>query len=685
MSHTGLRQGLAASAVAALTITGLATAPTAHADPSGPAAVLVSLSSGIASTKTDSEISATYPIRLVAARLDPGAVITFEANADPQAGDAAAGWTDIGQNNVQDEGDFLVTSWNGGLVNAGDLVGKRVSVRVVSTLPGQDPTYSTRHDVAVTGEASPADSVSFTGFSGGVFTQPYDSSQRTQQLVGLTGNTTATSGQVELSQWRQDDGTFHGLTDAAVSPADLKVSAVNNFTYVDGGRFDAAVELSAFDATIGDRVAVRAALAGGGSSDEVDTGVLYEQTIQSLGVLSNKTVTTSEGTSITLSVTDVQGYGVAGAEVRLGDGSLVGYTDGAGRIRHVQPNSTTATYYVNTTDVDEYEASTDRALENYETPAYTPEAAGVELLLADGKVFDDQEYAAGDIALQVVDQEGEPFPGVRDLEYRLYPTGGQAPGDTTVSTNASGRAVVPFNPAAASDGALTLQHTDGDDLEDFRRHTIVAGDSTLRLSPGAGTAATGGQVAYAGSLRVGEWPVAGRAIALNYVRGVEMVPGKDADAGILLGGARKLTGSATTSEAGTFTVTVADAVEPVAASEIGALRAEAKAAKETGTATVRFGSGKKGTAKIKLTGSSKGAKPDRLVVTGPASVAGERVRLFTKVGRKWKAVKTVVLDGRGRRTVTVKDTNGAASTTYRAQLLPSKRVQGSTSGTKKLR
>ncbi|WP_193613019.1 hypothetical protein [Nocardioides lijunqiniae] len=684
MSHMGIRQGLAASAVAALTITGLAMTPAAQAAPGDPGAVLLSLSSGIASTKTDSELAtSSYPIQLVAARLEPAATIAFEVNADPRAGDAAPGWTDISVNNVQDEGDFAVTQWDGGLASPGDLVGTRVSVRVVSTLPSQDPTYSTRHDVAVTGEASPADSVSFTGFNGGVFTQPYDSSQRTQQLVGLTGTTTATSGQVELSQWRRADGTFHGLTDAAVSPQDLKVSATNNLTFVDGGRFDGAVELSAFDATLGDRVAVRAALAGGRSSDEVDTAQLYEQTIQSFGVLSDKSVTTSQGTSITLSVTDQKGSGVAGVEVRLGDGSLVGYTDGGGRIRHLQPNSSTATYYVNTTDVDEYETSTDYQLQ-IDAPAYTPAASGVELVLADGKVFDDQEYAAGDIALQIVDQEGEPFPGVRDLEYRLYPTGGQAPSDTTVTTNASGRAVLPFDPAGP-DGAWTLVHTDGDGLWERRRHTLVAGDSTLRLTPAAGAASSGGQVAYAGSLRVGEWPVSGRAISLGYTRGVELVPGKDADAGILAGGARKLTGSVTTSKAGAFAVTVADAAEAGAPSETGALRAEAKAAKETVTAKATFGSGKKGTAKIRLTGSSKGAKPDRLVVTGPASVAGERVRLSVKVGRKWKAVKTIVLDKRGRRTVTVKDSNGAATTTYRAQLLPSKRVQGSTSGVKKLR
>ncbi len=659
--------------------------PAAQAAPGDPGAVLLSLSSGIASTKTDSELSTpSYPIRLVAARLEPAATIAFEVNADPRAGDAAAGWTDISVNNVQNEGDFAVTQWDGGLASPGDLVGTRVSVRVVSTLPGQDPTYSTRRDVAVTGEASPADSVSFTGFTGGVFTQPYDSSQRTQQLVGLTGTTTATDGQVELSQWRRADGTFHGLTDAAIAPQDLKVSASNNVTFVDGGRFDGTVELSAFDATLGDRVAVRAALAGGGSSDEVDTAELYEQSIQSLVVLTDKSVTTSQGTSITLSVTDQRSSGVAGAEVRQGDGSLVGYTDGAGRIRHLQPNSSTATYYVNTTDVDEFEVSTDYDTESYETPAYTPAASGVELVVADGKVFDDQEYAAGDIALQVVDQEGKPFPGVRDLEYRLYPIGGQAPADTSVTTNAAGRAVLPFNPASP-DGAYALVHTDGEDLDELRRHTVVAGDSTLRLTPAAGTAASGGQVSYAGSLRVGEWPVSGRAIALSYARGPELVPGKDADAGILAGGARKVTGSVTTSKAGAFTVTVADAAEAGAPSEMGALRAEAKAAKETATAKATFGSGKKGTARIKLTGASKGAKPDRLVVTGPASVAGERVRLSVKVGRKWKAVKTIVLDARGRRTVTVKDGNGAATTTYRAQLLPSKRVQGSTSGVKKLR
>jgi hypothetical protein len=661
--------------VGALAITGLTLiAPPAQAVESS-AVRLISQRSGVASTKPDGGGSAIGGIRLTAARLDPTAEVTFAVNPDPKAGDASSGWVTVGEADMANP-DFGTYDWSGEL-NGTSLAGSRVALRAASVVGSAAPTYSTVNDVLVAGPTSPAESVRIESFNGGYFVQPYADAGRTQSLVAVSGHTSATDGTVALTPWRTGAAAYGGRVDAAVSPDDLKVESAagpgGESVYTEGGEFQAALPLAAFDAQAGDSIAVRAER----DSDEVAAAQLLDQEIGAISVESMMTTTT--GTVVELVVTDTGSFPVAGAEVRRSDdGAVLGYTDGAGIVRTVQPNNSSATYYVNTTDADAFQDGTDFATDTVNAPAYAAEAVGVRARLADGRAFDDDEYAAGDVALQVVDQEGKPFPGVRDLTYTLYRTGSAEPAATTVTTDASGRAVVPFDTAGA-DGHWTMDYAG---VGDVRRTTFVAGDATLALTPGAGAAASGGTIAYAGRLAVGEWPLTGRAIGLAYARGTELVPGAGADAG--LGAGRATSGSTTTAADGGFAVTVVDPAESGRPTEGGGrLTATAAAAKETASAGAAFGTGK-GTVRLKLAGSSKGAAADRLVVTGPAAVAGEKVRLLAKVGKKWKGVATARLGKKGDVTVTVKDRNGRARTTYVVRLLASARTATSTSKTAKL-
>jgi hypothetical protein len=669
-----LTRGLAASAVGALAITGLTVAP-AHAV--GPDATFISIfnASHRASTRVDGDAMGTRANSAITLTgivdMTDSPEISFEYNTNPAADGGSSGWTST-MASITTTGDFVRADWT----TAGGLAGTSIAVRLAaSTVDGT--TYAIRNNVAVTGSASAVNSVLLTGVSGGYFPQPYTDSSRTRTLTTVSGTTSATSGNVGLSWWRASDGTFQGQVDAAVSPASLKVSFPSS--YVDGGRFSGALDITAFGADPGDVLA----LAAQRDTDDVVPVSLYQQDLMSTGASAGSP--TASGTPVVVYVNDQSGNYVAGAEVRrMSDGGIAGYTNGAGVVNVTQPNDTTETYYVNATDNDAYEGGTDLVTDPVTTDPFVPVATATEAVLADGPVFDDDEYTNGDIALQVVDQDGSPFTGEAEVSYALYKSGTTPPTPTSATTNANGRLVIPFN-ASSPDGEYTLDFTNptGAPSPNEYSQTFVHGDATLSLSPGAGSAASGGQITYHGSFAVDGEPIAGRTIALGYKRGTELVPGTGADAGMTgVGGA--LSGSVTTAGNGTFTVVVKDPAEAGKPTETGGkLTATAVAAKETTSSLADFGSGKGGVP-IKLTGSSKGAK-DNLVITTPASGKGEKVTILRKIGGgKWTELVTKVLGATGLK-VSLKDPNGAKPVSYKATVEASDRAKSTTSKTLKLK
>lgn len=683
MYQRPLARGLAVSAVSALVITGLTTTP-AHAV--GPDVSFISQYNPQhrASVRRDSDVTPT--VRL-AARVDvtDSPTLSFEYNTDPAAGPSTGGWTSTGAM-PSTAGDIVTASW----MPPGELTGTSIALRIVATT-ADGTSYAIRNQVPVTGDGSSVNAVEINNASGRFFEQPYASTGHTKTLTGVGGTTSATSGNVELSWWRASDGTFQGQTDAAVEPQQLKVSIPS--TYIDGGGFSGVLDITGFGADTGDYIAIGARR----DSDDVIAVQLNEQTI---GSISSSVPSDAPGrsTPVMLQVRDTGMNGVPGAEVRRkSDSALLGYTDAQGFLDVPQQSGTTSSgYYVNTTDVDAYQAGTDWETGDVMTPAFTPVATATEPVLADGDVFDDDEYAAGDIALQVVDQEGVAFAGAKEVHYALYPTGTTPPAPTTATTNSNGRLTIPFNPAGA-DGEYTLDYTAPTGApEQDGSQTFVAGSATISLSPGQGTAAAGGQITFKGRLDIDGAPLAGRKIALTYKRGVELVPGSGADAGMTgVGGA--LSGTVTTSAKGTFTVTVDDPAESGNPTETGGKLSAATAtnvasgdstltgnAKENTASTAEFGSGKGGV-KVTLKGASKGGAADSLNVVTPKSVKGEKVTIFRKVGKgKWTAVVTKALGTSGVK-LKVKDPNGAKVVLYRATIVASDRVKSTTSKILKLK
>ncbi|UMG93757.1 hypothetical protein [Nocardioides sp. TF02-7] len=505
MQHDKLRRGLAASAVGALAVTGLtvATSP-AHAA-EGDGARMVSQSTGTASLRVDIawDIGERPPtVELVAERLDADATLRFEVNADPGAADDSPGWTPVGDS-FAPPGRFVRHEWDG-LIGAQSAAGSSVAIRVAATT-GDGTTYSTVRDVAVEG-LDGDHSVRFRTAELSYFTQPYADSSRTSTLAVVRGNTSATDGAVQLSWWHSGAGEFRGTTAAAVSPADLKYFDGTDSTTVPGGAFDAVLDITGYDAASPDgSLAIRAVRDSDGFlfADVPEAQVITSVSVPTAGPVGSK------GMPVRIEVADQDLRSIPGAEVRrTSDGSLVGYTDGRGAVVVLQPTETTESYYVNATDVDAYEEGVDVVTADIVAPAYQPIPSGTRAVLADGDVFDDDEYREGDVAIQLLDQEGTPLrqAGV-ELGYALHRAGTQQPELTSATTDARGRVVVPFDPEG-EDGRYRLVHTvPGADVPTEATATFVAGDARLRLTPAKGKTPSGGKIKYVGRLTIGKLPL----------------------------------------------------------------------------------------------------------------------------------------------------------------------------------
>ena len=89
-----------------------------------------------------------------------------------------------------------------------------------------------------------------------------------------------------------------------------------------------------------------------------------------------------------------------------------------------------------------------------------------------------------------------------------------------------------------------------------------------------------------------------------------------------------------------------------------------------------FGTPGPGTAAIRLRGTGNGSGADRLRVKGPATLAGETIKVFRLNARGKRVLVTVrTLNRYGDRpSIRVADENGRETTTYIVRLVGSERV-----------
>ncbi len=706
---------LAAAAVGALAVTGLAvTAPTAQAV--DPGVVLLSQynDGADASLRFDGRDSL---IALAAEVTDPTASVTFEYNLDPDATDTSPRWTAIAGTPVV-TGSYATLDWDAAGPRGTTLTGRTVAVRAVATVDdGGVPvsTYSTRNGVHIARDSSDTPSVTLRPavFSGGrneagFFVQPYVESGMTSTLTRLTGTTSATSGTVALS-WRDEGGAFGGTVDADVVPTPLKVP--DTYSYVEGGRFSGVLDISDAEPQNGEVIAFGADL----DTDEVWAADIYEQTISDVNAQVTSNPRAGEDADVRVTVADVEDYRpMVGVEIRRSsDDTLVGYTDEDGGVETTQPAGTVESYYANVTDDDPYVAEDgDRVSPPVDATGYDPEPTYVDANLSDGDAFDRDEYADGDIYLQVRDQAGRPVGAGESASYRLYHSESEAPATlVTGTTDDDGRVPVAFEPGPSGEYLLDYRlgsNTDpepdpeaGPEARDTSLTTasFVTGDAELTFRPRSPAVAdAGGQIDYVGSMTVEGVPLAGRRIGLRYTRGVEVVPGRFPDAGMVTDSGIALRRTVTTDRSGLFDVTVDDKLESTSASEVGGvLRARTldNVASEAspldgnaladGASRTQFGDGSRGSVRVRLYGAGRGPRADQLRVGAPASVAGETVKVFRYQGGRLVLERTVVLDSEGDAPyIGIRDRNGTATTTYVVRLQSSKRVVGSYSNRREL-
>ena len=687
---TGITRGLAVSAVTALTATGLAmaTAPAAHA--AAPDVGLLSQFTGVASLAFDGNGGPFGPsgVARLTARViccEVATAVSFQVNPDPEAGATDEGWREIGPATQALDG-VAFFDWEGSDAAGRSYVGERVALRVTAT-NDEGTSYAVRPNVEVTGGFGD-DAVTITSSAAHYFTQPYTDSGRTGSTIAVSGVTSAQSGTVELSSWRRNYGTFVGHTAAEIESVSTKLPGTWETVY--SGRFDADVELTLYDIEAG------AVIVGAErGSDDVRPVALLPQTIGGISATMSETVPTGQPGKVWVTVTDAEGNPVMGAEVRRSsDGALVGYTDRSGNAVTSQPGGSTEEYYANATDADGFSAEEgDVQSGPITTESYEPTASYIDTVLSDGRVFDVDEYAAGDLAVRVYDNQDRPMGAGESVSYQVYPSDDEAPAAySTALTNADGFAVVDFDATGAA-GSYTVASvlTSQADTIVPQLRTFTTGEATMVLSPKASPVVevAGGQVDYFGRLLVEGEPLAGRQVDLSYTRGTETVPGNDADAGIVTSDGLALDATRTTNGNGSFRVTVDDLDETPLASEFGgmlAARTVDMAATETSTiagdagtgadsGTV-FGSPEPGSAEIRLRGPGDGRAADRLRVTGPSTLAGETIEAF-RVNAKGKRVlvTTGTLNKYGdKSSIRVADDNGRRMTTYVVRLVGSDRV-----------
>lgn len=678
------RRGLAATAVAALTLSGLALAPLSPAGAAAdPGLRLMTPYNQARAISFDSErvFSGNAAVRLVAEVGATEDAITFEWNADPAASQGADGWTTI-SDPVRVSGGFASVDWRAGPGQPAG--GSTIAIRVASTPSAGEPTYAVRRNVLVGGGEDPVTAVDLDAdISLGYFVQRYGDVGRTGRTAAVTGATSASQGSVQLSGWRSETGRFEGISRAKVvrdpskapdEPADYEFAKVLDLTTLQ----------PAEDKTV--------ALGAELGSDHVEPLTLYRQQAMEVRAFSSAG-RQGEDVDVSVAVYDQQSRPVAGAEVfRAASGSTpaarVGFTDTDGEITVPQRAGSRRTYYVNTTANDAFEAGTDPTTGAYQVPRYTPEPTSVDARLADGNLFDVDEFSPGDVAVEVLDQERRPVGAGEQAEYRVTPVD-SSPGEwQTGTTDDDGRITVvsEVDPEA---GEWRLEYRLPGDDSSSEQTFFQAGQARLLLTRDQeATPPSGGVASWAGRLEIDGRPLTGRLVDLDYRRGVENVPGREADAGIVTEDGLALSHQVRTDLDGRFLVRVRDRVERGDPAELGGRLgvstgdnvpdADSTLSGNAGARVaqrVDFGSGK-GSVTLDRSGAGNGRGADEVTVTGPASVAGEKVR-FVRVGAGGARTEVAVrrLDARGDRTVSIDDRNGTRTTTYVVELVESARVQ----------
>ncbi|GCD91063.1 Ig-like domain-containing protein [Nocardioides sp. LS1] len=588
MISSGMKRGLAATAISAMAVTGLpllagtASAVSNTAQYTADQVELLSQWTGVASTKNDGQ---NTTVRLEAAGGSNVSGVTFQYNTgNPNT------WVDIQTVTRNDDGAFSY-EWNAtSLVGATNISLRAVSVNATTA----DPDASdVRTPVNVTGGGAAQESVNLNdGSSLGVFQAPYTGTNGDYAI--LSGTTSATSGNVNLVDFFGQPNTPNALGTAPVTqPTGSTTGVFKGIANIDGYDFTGSPDEITFGASR--------------DSDDTEAYTLYQQTITTVDAApASTTIPASQANApVVVTVKDQNGNPIANAEVRDGNNvPTVKYTDANGQATFNQAPGTTY-YFANATDSDPYEANLgDKRSGDVTVTQYNPAQSSLKATSRDGAAFDLDEndttganpaYVAGnDITVQVNDQNGNPINADgQTLSYywvatpfdgsaaKRYPLATATPDHFSASETGTGQYKVAF-PHDGVSGTYELfaelgevPISGGGNIPSSKILTVKAGQSAIKYaeaSPETGPA--GGQEPVAGSLALEDGTgLGGRSVKLDltYNPGASANDDATPDAKFLnddgtLGGVSK---TVTTAADGGFAVTVKDPAETPQLAEIG--------------------------------------------------------------------------------------------------------------------
>jgi protocatechuate 3,4-dioxygenase beta subunit len=463
MNSSGIKRGLASSAIAALAVAGLPLlAGSAHADTAGGynAAGEVDLVTGDHTAFWDTTNDGNNTnIHLVATGGTNVQEVEFQFQ---KAGDAT--WQTLARVPRTGAGAFS-TVW----VPAGYVNGDILNVRAIGwagnntiTNPADIVAASAAFNVHPFNTFSETVDISDApGSSMGVFNSPYTEAGHTTDLGTMHGTF---SGPATPRMFRAA-GAVGPIADV-VSPADPQ--GIRTFSSI--------VDLGTYNFGLPNQVVAGATTL---ADDDAESYVVNEQVIGDMTVTADPAnIATPPGnpTTITITVKDTNGKPVAGAQIASnganGEGTadtwsqFEGYTNSQGQLKLTRPANTGPAvnyrYWVNTTDNDNYEAGTD-FLRTIHVGTYAPVASSVVISSHDGDAFDVDEYAPNDIRARILDQNNAAFPGAAPIKYiwTLDPFADTSPVPPAVSgtaapSDAQGYTDIPFPAFPDPEGVYSL-------------------------------------------------------------------------------------------------------------------------------------------------------------------------------------------------------------------------------------
>lgn len=564
MNSSGIKRGLATTAVSALAIAGLPLfASSASAQPlsTGLAAGAVQVvEPGVISAKDDGT-NKTFRLQALAGSGVSSVTFAYSLNGTD--------FTTIGTATA-DNGSFAL-EWDPSVIAGAGTVTIRATAGAVS----DDSNVTSVSNVVETTNITDGDAL-------GVFQSPYGGGE---DLVAVSGTSSDNTPAPAVNWWdgatfvTGDDTTTDTTTQSTPLPATGTWNSVVNIDgYVFGGASDQLL-LQADDA-----------------SNDTEAFTLYKQVITAVTATAAKTdiPAGASNTTVTVKVTDQNGKPVAGARVKSSDGTQVDVTDANGEADGFTQGAGADFYYADATNTNGYNPELgDKKSDTVTVTQYNETPTALAATSTKGTAVDFDENTV--VQVQVKDQKNANINPSDEQDLRYYwkltkfsdgsvvyypgatatPPASQATYSEEQVETAPGRfdLSLPANTPGTYElfGALEADAGGNKAIPVSSLISVKAGNAAISYAEGSPEqAVAGGSEDVVGKVALEDGTgLAGRDVAATFVQGTES-GGGTADANIVqANGSTGPTRTVKTASDGTFTFTVKDAAQTPQPTEIG--------------------------------------------------------------------------------------------------------------------